>query len=476
MTHTTNQGFDNLGNKVTKYKIPKFHNDTNKLDEALTLDSLELVGFRNIDSNVGQIQNNIVKICTNLEVFIYLHEYIKTLNNNALRSNFIKQGNTLLIKNTAFLQSLQKLDLKQYKDTKERAILFYLNCFVIHSKDGIKVYEYKELSTQIKGQYIYDSQIIDGYFDVKADYKQAQFYEFLNLSSNSKKHLLNFVTTIGHLLHSYKNPSIAKAIIISDINSQVTNSANGRSGKGLIIKALDEMKSLVEYNGKNLDLTKDRFVFQSIIANVTELFVLQDVEANFNFEALFAVITDKMSIEKKHQIKEILDFYLSPKIIVTTNYPIKGEGGSFTDRKHLLLLNNHFNSSFKPDHYFKNLFFLEWDKSEYSKFYALMSFCIVEYLKHGLVEYNSPELEIQKLRNETNDSFIDLMNSDYDALNNYYNLKDITNKLHAEFGSTEYSAKSRIIGKWVDLWANYKGYKVERKKSGGITKICFSLI
>ena len=105
-----------------------------------------------------------------------------------------------------------------------------------------------------------------------------------------------------------------------------------------------------------------------------------------------------------------------------------------------------------------------------------MSFCIVEYLKHGLVEYNNPELEIQKLKNETNHSFVDLMNSDYDALNNYYNLKEITNKLHDEFGNTEYSAKSRIVGKWVDLWANYKGYKVERKKSGGITKICFSLI
>ncbi|MDO6424973.1 hypothetical protein, partial [Saccharophagus degradans] len=113
------------------------------------------------------------------------------------------------------------------------------------------------------------------------------------------------------------------------ILSQASNTAQGRSGKGILIQALHQFLNIAEYNGKNVDLSKDKFVFQSITL-LTNLFLLQDVQQSFNFEDLFAVLTDKMSIERKHQVKIILDFIDSPKIALTTNYTINNTGGSFT--------------------------------------------------------------------------------------------------------------------------------------------------
>lgn len=445
------------------------------IDAAKLADFLELNNFYRFGKTIVKLENNIAKTYTPLELYRYILKYIKTQKKDSLRSQFIKDGETLLLRNKALLGGLHKLELKRYKDNRNKSIIFFNNVFLVIRKKGYKTYSYEKLKKTLSEHFIFESQIIQSDFDVKAVYKESQFYEFLKLSTNDKKHLLNVMCSIGYLLHGNKNPSQAKVIGFSDIDSQATNTAQGRSGKGLIIKALTEMLETIEYNGKNLDLSKDKFVFQSIIPYMTQLFVLQDVTRNFDFEALFAVITDKMAIEKKHQEKIILEHEYSPKIAVTTNYLIPDNGGSFTDRKHLLLLNNHFNCNNKPENHFGNLFFLEWDNQEYSRFYALMTKCLVKYLKFGLVKYNSPELQIQRLENETHKNFVEVMNSYYNTLNQYYNLKEIAARLTEDINSHDDSVKSRITSKWIESWANFKGYKIDKRMSGGVTKVCFKV-
>lgn len=480
-THSSKKASNNKsvhkGKKIKPLEF-WFRNDRGKLviDAALLSDFLELNNFYIINSLGNRLtvklNNNIAKVYIPQEVFSYALQYVKEQDDDMLRSQFIKDGENLLMTKKAILGSLQELSATRFKDNKNSAIFFFKNVFVFIDKEGYKTYKYSSLKDIIDDQYIFEGQIIKHDFKTQNNFKESQFYEFLKLSTNEKKHFKNIVTAIGYMLHRYKNPSLAKAVIFSDILSQATNTANGRSGKGLIIKALEQLLNIVEYNGKNLDLGRDKFVYQSIDIE-TDLFVLQDVQQNFSFEDLFAVLTDKMNIERKHQGKITLDFEDSPKIAVTTNYTLSNTGDSFKDRKHTILLNNHFSSTNKPEKHFGNLFFLEWNDKEYQRFYSFMIYTLQQYFENGLVEYNSPELRQQKLENETNKSFVELMESDYNEFGRYYLLKNIANKLREEINSTNDSVRSRVVSEWIEVWANFKGYEVDKRTVAGISKVAF---
>lgn len=468
---------NNLTNKIKPLDFWSTVRSKYHLNPALLVDFLELNNFHRLQSNnsntIVKIQNNVVKTYTKNDVYIFVLEYIKFKKNTDLRSQFIKEGETHLIKNNGVLVGLKKLQKKHYKDQKHQSILFFKNLFLVIDNTNIKTYNYSKLNDFIKDQFIYEEQIINCDFDINADYKNSQFNQFVKLVTDNEQHYKNLITAIGYLLHSYKNPSLAKAIIISDILSQATNTPNGRSGKGLIIKAINLILNTHELNGKNIDLSKDKFIFQGIDPK-TNLLVLQDVEQNFNFESLFAVLTDKINIERKHLDKITLEFEDSPKIAITTNYTINSNGGSFEDRQHLVLLNNHFTNKCKPEKHFKNLFFIEWNTKEYQLFYGFITYCLQQYLKHGLINYESSQLKKEILIKQTSKIFVSVMNNKYNRLNEYYSLKEITLNVEQDLNKRDStSVKSRIVSKWLDKWATYKGYKIDTRKSGGVAKISF---
>jgi hypothetical protein len=380
---------------------------------------------------------------------------------------FIEQGEKYLITKKALLGSLKPIEFKPYKDDIVTSRHFFNNCIVEVTSNEIKRKSYEDLHRDKK--YIFKNAIIDRPFEVRPK-AVSDFEKFLKLSTNSVEHFESVCSSIGYLLHSFKNPANAKAIILSDVLSQATNEANGRSGKGLIIKAIAEFISVVEYNGKNLDLKRDKFVYQSIDYN-TDLFVIQDVSKSFDFEDLFSQITDKMDVQRKHVNKMIIDFDSSPKIAITTNYTIPQNTDSYADRKQLILLNNYFNANHKPESEFKKLFFVQWDEKDFLAFDNFVMRCIQSFLKDGLINYDDPELQKQNLINNTSKIFIELMESQYNLINEYFLLKELAAQL--EINSNENSVKSKIAMQWLNTYSKYNNLKIETRTSAGVVKFCF---
>ncbi|WP_282074495.1 hypothetical protein [Maribacter aquivivus] len=440
------------------------------IDRALLSDFLESTGYRIISTYLNNqivlLSNNIAFEKTELDVYNDILEIVKNQENDILRSCYIDQGENLLMSKKAIIGGLPKIHLDKYKDDKEIVRLFFDNKVIQIAANGIKVESYKKF--QKLNNYILSNQIINRDYSLKDDNK-SDFSRFLKFVTNDNLHFKSICSAIGYLVSSYKNPSIAKAIIITDILSQVKNEAYGRSGKGLIIKALSKIINVVEYNGKVTDLTNDKFVFQNVDIN-TSLIVLQDVTKGFLFESLFSTLTDNMSIEKKHRSKISIPFSDSPKVALTTNYTIPQETDSFKDRKHLVTLNNHFNAQNKPEKYFKRLLF-DWDKKEWARFDNFIIECVQLFLKEGLLTYDSAELKFQKLINLTSKEFVDVMESDYDMLNDYFSLKKIAARV--ELGTDEPRSKGKMLSKWIESYATFKGYNVDRRQSGGMVKICF---
>ena len=130
------------------------------------------------------------------------------------------------------------------------------------------------------------------------------------------------------------SPLIFNDEMISDV-------PNGGSGKGLIHKAISHIKRLSTINGKGFDPTKS-FAYQTVSTD-TQVLLFDDIDKNFKFENLFSVITEGLIIEKKGKDAIKIPFAESPKISITTNYTVQGEGSSHNRRVFEVEMSAYFN-------------------------------------------------------------------------------------------------------------------------------------
>ena len=69
--------------------------------------------------------------------------------------------------------------------------------------------------------------------------KQFEFRNFIfNISAKQEERYKSALTAIGYLLHTYKNPSYYKFVLLMDEMAQVGGKRKGRTGKGILESAL----------------------------------------------------------------------------------------------------------------------------------------------------------------------------------------------------------------------------------------------
>lgn len=454
--------------KVKPFWLKKSNVTTEfKIDPALLSEWLEQSNFFQINTfgnpQVIKVTNNIVSIKSPMEVYSEALSFVKQENNKTLLSCFINQGEQLLISKKAILGSLPKYTTHRYRDTKETVRLFYKNTIIIISPNKIVNETYQNFEKQNK--FIFENQIINREI-ILTKKKKSEFKKFLKCVTNDKMHFKNIMCSIGYLISSYKNPSLTKAVIFTDVLSQIKNEAFGRSGKGIIIKAISQIIPVVEYNGKIIDLTNDKFAFQNVNLT-TQLIVLQDVDKNFKFESLFSTLTDNMGIERKHCPKIDIPFSESPKIAITTNYTIPQNSYSYKDRKLLILLNNFFNSSNKPEEHLKGLLFNSWNTQEFRRFDNFIFDCVQLFLKNGILDYELKAFNKEQIIKSTSKEFINLMDTEIIPKNKPFNSKFISDKI--DIPATSSISKGILLSRWVYLYSEYKDLIIEKKKTNGIT-------
>ncbi|GHU80113.1 hypothetical protein FACS1894145_5790 [Bacteroidia bacterium] len=93
----------------------------------------------------------------------------------------------------------------------------------------------------------------------------------------------------------------------------------------------------------------------------TRTVFIDDVRPGFDFESLFANITGDWAVNYKGGRRCTFPFATSPKIYLTTNHALNGEGSSFKDRQWLIAFSDYYNDQRKPIHDFGVMFFDEWD-------------------------------------------------------------------------------------------------------------------
>jgi hypothetical protein len=357
----------------------------------------------------------------------------------------------------AYLSMIETADVELEKDGKDFAMLYFNNKAVKVFKDHYEIYDYDELE-----KHIWKNQVINRDF-IQADHHESMFRSFLWLISGKEVERYNTMKSIiGYLLHSYKTSANNKAIILND--EVISDHPNGGSGKGLITNSIGLMKKVSTIDGKAFDFGKT-FAYQTVPTDC-QVLAFDDVKKNFDFEKLFSLITEGITIEYKNQGAIKLPVKDSPKVLISTNYTIKARGGSFTRRMFEVELSSYFGANHTPYDEFGCMLFEDWSEIEWARFDHFMINCLQYYLENGLVQYELKNLKIRKLRNNTAPEFVQFMD-DKEFSNGQ---RVFYKEWHADFvkENDDFTwLKQRTFNEWLKLYFDDKGVKMADKASNG---------
>ena len=342
-----------------------------------------------------RVTNNLIDHTSEKEIKDFVLDHLKDNDDVSVYNYFADQ--TRFFKEE-FLTLLGTIDILFMEDTEKSAYLYYNNCAVRITSDEIKTIEYLDL-----GAYVWKEHVIDRNFK-KESVKNCDYKTFINnICAKDSSRTQSMESTIGFMLHGYKNMSHCPAVILND--EIISDNPEGGTGKGVFTKALAQMKKLVTIDGKAFVFER-AFAYQLVSAD-TQIICFDDVKKYFDFERLFSVVTEGLTLEKKNKDAITIPFSKSPKIIITTNYAIKGSGNSFARRKWELELHQHYNANHVPFNEFGKNFFNDWDTEEWSQFDNFMIDCLQGYLKKGLMKSKFVNLKVRQLSAETCHDFIE---------------------------------------------------------------------
>lgn len=228
-------------------------------------------------------------------------------------------------------------------------------------------------------------------------------------------HMVSKMTSIGYLLHKYRDKSCEKAVIAMDGKLSEVGESNGRTGKSIVGFAVGEVVPQCYIGAKSKDLENDPFIFEEVTEKTDNIF-LDDVRANIDFEFFFPIITGKLTVNSKGQKKFTLSERDTPKMYLTTNHAINGSSSSFKDRQALIAFSDYYNEEFKPVDDFGINFFDEWDERQWNLFYNFMADCLKLYFKaadlgwgynhSGLILPPTERLDQRRLRQFIGEDFL----------------------------------------------------------------------
>jgi hypothetical protein len=342
-----------------------------------------------------RVTNNLINHTSDEEIKDFVLSYLDGIEDMTIYNYFADK--TRYFKDD-FLSLLSSVDVYFMEDTKDSSYLYYTNCAVKVTKDAVEVIDYIDL-----GGYIWNDQVIKREFNI-CDITDCDYKTFIsNISGEDGNRIMSMESTIGFLLHGYKNLSYCPAVILND--EVITDNPEGGTGKGLFVNGVSQMKKLCFIDGKVFNFDSS-FPYQTLSVD-TQILAFDDVKKNFNFERLFSVITEGITLERKNKDAIHIPFSKSPKIVITTNYAIKGKGNSFERRKWELEFKQFYTKEFTPQVEFGRLLFSEWDDDEWCRFDNYMIHNLQSYMNTGLIKSTFVNLGIRKLSAETCHEFIE---------------------------------------------------------------------
>jgi len=208
-------------------------------------------------------------------------------------------------------------------------------------------------------------------------------------TQDTKNIVESFKTMFGYLCHNYKEMTKNPCIVLTDMDAD-DETRNGRRGKTLISKAVQEVQESIIKGGKEFD-SGYTFVFADL-EKKHNVYIIDDVPAGFNYDALYTNILSGISCQRKGLKAELIKFKDAPKFAITTNWVVTYDekNASTIGRFNEYKFTNYYNTFHTPKDEFNCAFFQDWDADEWNRFYSFVFRCVKLYIQKGIIktEYN----------------------------------------------------------------------------------------
>ena len=405
--------------------------------------------------------NNVVDFFNhNTDTVAFLKQNINEFGNSFdAVANTIARENFSVVKQGFLL--IPSIELKYYSDNK--------NTFGLPFKNGFFYFDMEDNGTLKRKDYT----DVNGFFapheiqgrEFKYTDEVGMFEQFLIRVSIGLKEantqdttniVESFKTMFGYLCHNYKDATKNPCIVLTDMDAD-DETRNGRRGKTLITKAVQEVQESIIKGGKEFDSG-----YTHVFADLEKrhnIYIIDDVPAGFKYDDLYTNILGDISCQRKGLKAESIKFKDAPKFVITSNWvvPYDEKNASTNGRFIEYKFTNYYNTTHTPKDDFKCAFFQDWNTDEWNRFYSFVFRCVKLYLQKGIIktEYNKSNDNYKAYFN--NDAvyteferIISLLISN-DSFNvtdflNIYN--DISNPLRTE---KMFSIKN--VKKLIEAWA-----------------------
>ncbi|QOG03491.1 DUF5906 domain-containing protein [Flavobacterium sp. MDT1-60] len=355
------------------------------------------------------------------------------------------------------------------------AYFFFSNGVLKVTEDEIELIPYEEY-----GGYVFESQIINHDFVLveESEKLKSDFDAFLRNVTNNKEDRYNYLTTaIGYIIHGFKDSSLTKAVILVDETLDFSGEANGGTGKSIIGRAVSSVTSTLTKDGKSLNTKGNRFFYQDLNYSHKVMY-LDDVNEDLNFEDFYSVVTGSLSIEEKHKAPYSIPFEISPKLMISSNYMVKGSGGNSDERRRIEIeIFPYYSKDFTPLDDFGKKLFDDWDVQEYNSFFNdMISYC-QKFMCNGIMNSAPINLNENKLILETNMSFVEFadmnitFNSGEDKISK--NKATLYNHYRDKYPMESRNVSNVMFKKWLAKWSKRRGYEDSHRKSDGQSIVDF---
>lgn len=362
--------------------------------------------------------------------------------------NYCSRSTYLFSEN--FLNMIDSIDVKILQDTKHESYIPFRNGVVTISRDSVSLKSYIDVDG-----YIWENQILNRDF-TKLDKFENDFQDFIHKVSNKDKTRTEALeSTLGYLMHTYKDKTEQKAIIFND--QEIDDNANGGSGKSLMLTAIGYFRNIVTVDGKQFNSMKNDFVYQRVNLD-TQILAFDDVKKNFDFEQLFSVVSQGITVNRKNKDEIYIPFERSPKIVITTNYVIAGAGSSHDRRRHEIEFFQYFNAQHSPLKEYGRLLFDSWNLNDWNCFDNYMISNVQKYLNEGLIKLDSINSDTKRFIQATCKDFYEFVKEGNIALDVYCYNQAKLQEFQNETNSFR-DLSTQKFKKWVKEYANFKGYK-----------------
>lgn len=354
------------------------------------------------------------------------------------------------------LSMLDSVELMMLRDTKTKSYIAFENGILEVTKDTTRLIDFIDVDG-----YVWKSQIIQRDYTPLDDFKNEYATFIKNISNNEP---LAIECVIGYLLSTYKNKMNNKAIILND--EVISENPEGGTGKGLFVQGLRQIRKVSILDGKTFD-DKKSFPYQTVSPE-TQVLVFDDVKKNFDFESKFSLVTEGMTLERKNKDAIKLKVEDSPKMVISTNYAIKGEGNSHDRRRFEIEFAQYYGKTLTPYDEFDRQLFDDWDDDDFQRFDNYMVYCLQSYLKLGLVSQNAKNIKMRKFIAETSMEFFEWVKETENVQHNDRLEKSV---YFANFTNEYQDFKKWLTNKkfniWVQKYANFIGAEYSDGNSNG---------